>query len=160
MVFSDIQNNDALIDSLAQRVKKGRIHHSYIFVGNRNAPKLEIAKMFFSAIVCESGQKMGCGRCPNCIKIDTLSLIDFTIIRASETAVSKVKSIKDEDIIYLQERLMQSPMDCSYNFAVIENADAMTVRAQNRLLKTLEEPAKNTVMILLVENSEFLIETI
>ena len=43
---------------------------------------------------------------------------------------------------------------------VIKDADTMTLRAQNRLLKTLEEPFEGTVMILLSENRENLLETI
>ena len=44
--------------------------------------------------------------------------------------------------------------------AIIANADTMTVRAQNRLLKTLEEPQGNTVILLLSENKENLLQTI
>ena len=46
------------------------------------------------------------------------------------------------------------------NIAVIKDADTLTVRAQNRLLKTLEEPFEGTVIMLLSENRENLLDTI
>ena len=46
------------------------------------------------------------------------------------------------------------------NIAILEDADTMTVRAQNRFLKTLEEPQPGTVIMLLSENSRMLLPTI
>ena len=56
--------------------------------------------------------------------------------------------------------MSKKPYWGSRNIAIIENADTMTLRAQNRLLKTLEEPPGGTVIILLSENIENLAQTI
>ena len=62
-------------------------------------------------------------------------------------------SIKDENMSALQERLKNKPLG-ERNIAIVEDADTMTLRAQNRILKTLEEPPSGTVIILLSENTE------
>ena len=59
----------------------------------------------------------------------------------------------------LQENLQKKPAG-QRNMAIICNADTMTKRAQNRILKTLEEPTPGTVIILLSENRENLLDTI
>ncbi len=59
----------------------------------------------------------------------------------------------------MQERLKTMPVG-DRNIVIIENSDTMTLRAQNRLLKTLEEPPGQSVIILLSENIENLVQTI
>ena len=68
-------------------------------------------------------------------------------------------SVKDEQILKLQADLKKKT-NGDRHLAIIKDADTMTVRAQNRLLKTLEEPYAGTVIILLSENRENLLETI
>jgi DNA polymerase-3 subunit delta' len=60
----------------------------------------------------------------------------------------------------LQDRLKKKPFAGERNIAIIQDADTMTIRAQNRLLKTLEEPFPGTIIILLANNSESLTKTI
>ena len=68
-------------------------------------------------------------------------------------------SVKDEQIEELQEKLRRKPFG-ERNLAIIKDADTMTARAQNRLLKTLEEPYGAAVIMLLSENTENLLATI
>ena len=68
-------------------------------------------------------------------------------------------SVKDEQISKLQAELQKKPLG-ERNLAVIKDADTMTKRAQNRILKTLEEPYEGTVIFLLSENRENIIDTV
>jgi DNA polymerase-3 subunit delta' len=70
------------------------------------------------------------------------------------------RSIRDEAMENLQNRLQLKPLVGKYNVAIIEDAGTMTTRAQNRLLKTLEEPPGSCVIFLLTENRESLLQTI
>ncbi len=70
------------------------------------------------------------------------------------------RSVKDKVIEELLERLSYKPLTGDMNVAVIDNADTMTERAQNRLLKTLEEPAGKVLIILLTSNEENLLPTV
>ncbi len=69
-------------------------------------------------------------------------------------------SIKDKAVEELIERLYLKPLVGERTVAVIEDSDTMTLRAQNRLLKTLEEPPGGAVLLLLSSNAEHLLPTI
>ncbi|MGI6733689.1 MAG: hypothetical protein ACOX4J_10035 [Anaerovoracaceae bacterium] len=69
-------------------------------------------------------------------------------------------SVKDKAIEELLARLSLKPLVGQRVVAVIRDADTMTIRAQNRLLKTLEEPPGGTVLFLLSSNAEHLLPTI
>lgn len=122
-----------LTERLFQLAKDGKLSHAYIFEG-KNDNKVSIALNFAKAV--------------------TDYQEDIIHIKADG------KSIKDATIEELQGRLIMKPMAGIRNVAVLEDADTMTIRAQNRLLKTLEEPAGNAIIILLSENIENLLPTI
>ena len=69
-------------------------------------------------------------------------------------------SVRDEAIELLIERLKHKPYQGKRNVAIICDADTMTVRAENRLLKTLEEPPVGTIIMILSENVTKLEQTI
>ena len=135
---------------LNSAISNGNISHAYIFEGDYTVDKTGFAMSFVKSVLCPNG---GCGQCAVCRKIDSGNYEDLFII-------SPENSVKDEDIEKLQENLKNKPFAGSRNIAVIENADTMTRWAQNRLLKTLEEPSFGTVIILLADNIENFLPTI
>lgn len=108
--------------------------HAYIIEGMKNGSKGSIALDFAKAIT------------PFREDILTVSIDGL--------------SVKDQSIEALQGRLAMKPLVGDRIVAIIEDADTMTTYAQNRLLKTLEEPAGAAVLILLSENVEHLLPTI
>ena len=158
MNFGIYDENRKLIDRLEQSVKDGRVSHAYLFEGPGNVDKLDFAKSFIKGVLCPpqiSPQARGenCGRCELCEKIDHDNHEDIIYIQKDG------KSIKDSAIIQMQERLKVKPLR-GKNIAIICDSDLMTDRAQNRLLKTLEEPLGDAMIILLSENMENLASTI
>ncbi len=137
-------------ERLNRAIANGNISHAYIFEGDYTVDKTAFAMNFVKSVLCDSG---GCGECAVCRKIDNGNYEDLFII-------SPENSVKDEAIEKLQEKLKNKPFAGSRNIAVIENADTMTRWAQNRLLKTLEEPPCGTVIILLADNIENFLPTI
>ena len=153
MSLSKYQSNKKLIERIASSIKAGRVFHAYIIEGDALSDKENFAKDFCKAIVCLEDPGMACDNCINCRKVDHDNYEDLHFIE------SDGMSVKDEQILNLQAELKKKPVG-SRNMAIIKDADTMTVRAQNRLLKTLEEPFPGTVIILLSENRENLLETI
>lgn len=153
MSFKEIQGNEKLIERLTAAVKANRISHAYIFEGEACLDKKAFARAFVKSILCSVQPGVGCDSCTVCNKISHGNHEDVITIEADGS------SIKDEAIERLQERLRTKPYGAR-NIAVISDADTMTLRAQNRLLKTLEEPSPGTVLILLSENIENLTQTI
>lgn len=123
-----------LKERLYYLARQGTLSHAYIFEGKKDGIKAAFAEEFAKAI--------------------TSFHEDITVIKAEGL------SIKDRDVESIQARLSMKPMSGDRNVAVINDADTMTVRAQNRLLKTLEEPPGESVIILLSENVENLLPTI
>jgi DNA polymerase-3 subunit delta' len=142
------------MDKLLDAIEHGRLFHAYIIEGDAISGKYEYAKSAAMAILCREEPGKGCGRCSICQKVAHENHEDVYHICADEN------SLKDATVAELQENLRHKPTAGDYSVAIIEDADTMTVRAQNRLLKTLEEPNPGTVIFLLSENSDNLLPTI
>ena len=123
-----------LFDLFAHAVKTGTLSHAYILEGTKNSEKEKLAYSLAQKLTPYSE--------------------DITVIG------NDGKTVKDEAVLNLQERLSLKPMVGELNVGIIEDADTMTIRAQNRLLKTLEEPKGGAVIFLLSENRENLLQTI
>lgn len=143
-----------LVSKISQAIIQQNISHAYIIEGDSYTNKVEFAKDFVKAILCRIQPGYGCDQCPTCRKIAHDNYEDMYFAKSDDL------SLKDATISALQENLKTKPTGGERNIAIIENADTMTLRAQNRLLKTLEEPNPGTVIILLSENTENLIQTI
>lgn len=164
------KSDEKLIERISKAIRSGSVSHAYIIEGDSCVDKEDFAKDFLKAICCEKRPGLGCSdgpmdgatvsdageKCLSCRRIDHGNCEDLYIVRAEGATT---KSVKDDAILELQENLKKKPTG-SRNMAIICNADTMTKRAQNRLLKTLEEPTPGTVIILLSENRENLLDTI
>jgi len=153
MNVTHTQGNDKLIERLDRMIRSNRISHAYIFEGSECIDKKAFAENFAKGILCPVNEGDGCGRCGICSKIDHGNHEDVMYVSASG------RSIKDADIAAMQESLKTKPFG-DRHVVIVENADTMTLRAQNRLLKTLEEPPGKSVIIMLSENMESLTPTI
>lgn len=154
MSFKDIAGNEKVIGRMMQALKSGNISHAYILEGDSRVDKLALANDFVKAILCEQKNGDCCDTCISCTKINHGNHEDVIYLTLEGN------SIKDEAVEELQSRIKKKPYVGDRNIVVIEDADTMTLRAQNRLLKTLEEPTSGTVIILLSENTENLVQTI
>ena len=151
--LADWKEDQKLINRISAAIRSGNVSHAYIIEGDTQTDKEKFARDLLKALCCRERPGSGCDVCASCRKIDHDNSEDLYIVRADGI------SVKDKDIALLQENLKTKPTG-ERNMALIANADTMTVRAQNRLLKTLEEPPGNTVILLLSENKENLRETI
>ena len=134
MSLTSIKGNDKIRQILMTAVKEGTISHAYIFEGDAESDKLQLAENFTKAILCQGNNTDCCDSCNSCIKIDHGNHEDVIYCR-SEGGRIRMKESR------LTSRLKKKPYVGSRNIAIIENADTMTLRAQNRLLKTLKNPA-------------------
>ncbi len=160
MSLSDYAAYGDAAEKLARAIKSSKISHAYIFEGAYNIDKKGFAKEFAKAILCPNDRGNGCGVCPVCGRIDSENHEDVHWISADGDANKGNLSIRDEAIVELQRNMMLKPTSGDRNIVVIQGCDGMTTRAQNRFLKSLEEPSEGTVIMLLSENSRNLLPTI
>lgn len=154
MSLRDYGTLTPLTDKISKAVQRGSVSHAYIIEGDRCIDKERFAKDFIKGVLCKDDPGWGCDNCAVCRKIDHDNYEDLYIVRSDDL------SVKDSAIAQLQENLKVKPTGRAGNIAIVDHADSMTLRAQNRLLKTLEEPAPGTLLLLLSENTENLLPTI
>jgi len=154
MSLKDTKGNEKVVERMIRAIKNRSISHAYLLEGNCSINKLALAESFVKAILCKDGEGDSCECCSSCNKLNHGNHEDVIYLAAEGN------SIKDEAVEELQSRLKKKPYVGDRNIVILRDADTMTLRAQNRLLKTLEEPAPGTVLILLSDNMENLTQTI
>ena len=152
--------NDALRSRLCTDILGGKLSHAYIIEGPEGTGKHLIARNIAAALSCicknEDAIPLPCLHCINCRKIMSGISPDVIYIKREEgkaqIGVESVRLVKSDVAIM--------PNDLDYKVYIIEEADKMTVQAQNALLLTLEEPPEYVVFLLLCESADLLLETV
>ena len=166
--------NPKIPELLSSNINNKKVAGSYIFLGPKNLGKTSLAKFFAQALLCVSPQRDGylllpCNNCPSCRQMskssegsdpdpDDLSSVhgDFHLIRKEDDK----KNISIEQIRDFIKTMSLSSFLNSYKIGIIKNAETLNVQSSNALLKTLEEPRKDVVIILIVSNIESIPSTI
>jgi len=152
MTFDQVIGHEQQKDILRRALASGRLAHAYLFSGPDGIGKRLMALALARAIVCH--EQRGCGHCPACRKIDHQNHPDLHVLEPEGNA------IKIEQIRSFQRELNLKPLEAVRKICLIEAADCMTTGASNALLKTLEEPRGDTLLILLTAQPNRLLETI
>ncbi len=152
-MFDKIIGNEQIITTLKKMVKQNRTSHSYLFLGIQGIGKKIIAKEFAKMLLCIEEEKY-CNKCKSCIEFNTNNNPDYIYIEPEEN------KIKIEQIRKLQKSIQEKPIISDKKIYIIDNADLMTKESQNCLLKTLEEPPKYAIIILIGSNEIAFLPTI
>ena len=178
--------NRELMERLDRDIRAGQLSHAYILDGRTGSGRHTIARYICTAIACENrpGQavsraadadQMGffdfdeppppreipadaplpCCVCPACQKVLEDKCPDIHVIGRDGKA-----SIGVEAIRFLRSDVLIPPNDLDTKVYIIEDAETMTVQAQNALLLTLEEPPSYVLFLLLCDGADHLLETI
>ena len=142
LTFDDVCGRDAIVRTLKNQIKSGRIGHSYLFCGTRGTGKTSIAKIFARAVNCEELQDGNpCGKCPSCLAImENANLNVVEMDAASNNGVDDIRSIIDQ--------VSYSPTQGRYRVYIIDEVHMLSTAAFNALLKTLVEPPAYAIFIL------------
>ena len=155
MNWPGIRGHEFPLRFLERALASGRIGHAYLFVGRAQIGKATVARLFLQALYCEAPRSAApCGECRACRRVARGSHPDVHWIEPDGEAV-RIEQIRE-----LQNVLSLKPFEAERKAAVIDGADRMTVPAQNCLLKVLEEPPGETVIILIAANPAALLPTI
>ena len=154
-MLNEIIGNETNKNILINTIKTNQVSHSYIFSGIEGIGKKIIAKQFAKMILCKDQQE-NCKECKSCIEFLTNNNPDFYLLESE----SDSKNIKIEQIREIQRKIQEKPIISNKKVYIIDNADTMTVEAQNCLLKTLEEPPEYIVIILISSNENNFLSTI
>jgi len=125
---------------------QGRMPHGLLLTGQPGVGKAALAEYLARQLLCGalSADGVPCGRCAGCLQYAAGTHPDFFRVEPAEDAtVIKVDQVRE-----LAEKLSFSSQHGGFKVALLTPADAMNINAANCLLKTLEEPSDNTVLLL------------
>ncbi|MBN2687276.1 MAG: DNA polymerase III subunit delta', partial [Deltaproteobacteria bacterium] len=154
MSFNDIYNQEQQKAVLQRAMETDRIAHAYLFHGMEGVGKKTAARVFAKALNCRNGSIDSCDECPSCVKIDHGTHPDVIIV------APKGAFIKIEDIRNIHSQSQFRPFEGEKRVFIMENADRMNEPSANALLKTLEEPNRSNILILVTSRPDLLPITI
>ena len=152
--FSKIFGNENLKNEICGFAEKNAFPNSLIISGPEGSGKHTFARLIAMFLACGAESKP-CLTCNNCRKISENISPDVTVIDSGDK-----KSIGVDAVRLIKDGAYVKPNDLDCKVYIINNADTMTVQAQNALLKLFEEPPENVYFILLCVSSAGLLATV
>ena len=151
--FDEVVGQDAIVRSLANALRSGKIGHAYLLAGTRGVGKTTVARIFARALRCEhlTEKANPCGECPCCLE----GINDFNIIEvdgASHNSVDEIRALID-NVYYL-------PTTGTRKVYIVDEVHMLTKSAFNAFLKTLEAPPAHVVFIFATTLPEKLLGTV
>lgn len=154
----DMIGHEWAVDALRAHLRPDAMRHAFLFCGPQGVGRRTLALRFAMALSCERFDPMQrpCGSCRACRQINGMAHPDLSVVQAEETGML----VKIEQVLDLQHTLSLSPYTARYRVALLLNFDQASIGAMNAMLKTLEEPGPQVVILLTAENPEMLLPTI
>ena len=154
--FKDIIGNDMIKDHFKKAIENNKISHAYILTGEAGTGRKSIANAFSMALLCEKGGKEPCMVCHSCKQVLSGNHPDLIYVKHEKPNSIGVDDIREQ----INDTIMIRPYSSYYKIYIVDEAEKMTVQAQNALLKTIEEPPSYAVIILITTNQEAFLPTI
>ena len=155
MSFDTVVGQQALVTTLKNAVKTGKLAHAYLFCGARGVGKTTCARIFAKAINCGHPTPEGeaCGECESCKSfIEQRSYNIFELDAASNNSVENIKALMEQTRI--------PPQVGKYKVFIIDEVHMLSTAAFNAFLKTLEEPPAHVIFILATTEKHKILPTI
>ncbi|MBI5779179.1 MAG: DNA polymerase III subunit delta' [Planctomycetes bacterium] len=160
MFFNDIIGQPAAVNTFRQVLESNRLSHAYILTGPSGTGKFRFAKTLAKVLMCETKNtdwtQKGNDSCRACKWIDKNCHPNLRITEVEKGS----KEIKIEAVREIEKELMLMPFSRTHRVFIVNQAERMSEEAFNAFLKTLEEPVKDTVIILVASNLASLPQTV
>jgi DNA polymerase-3 subunit delta' len=154
MNFESFIGNERIKEHLHTALKSNRLPQAYIFYGPEGIGKASMALLLAKALNCSSFNGDICDKCNSCYKIEKRIHPDVQIFHPEG------KEISIEQMRYLSNQINLKPFEGKFKVYIIDPAEQMSIEAANALLKTLEEPPANSLIILIATHLSALLPTI
>jgi DNA polymerase-3 subunit delta' len=184
--YEGVAGNHTLLAGLLRDVRDNRLNHAYILDGPQGSGKHTVARWLSAAIACDNrpGRELAqtdsqseqmslfeefpapprvippdaplpCGVCPACRKVLEGNSPDIRLVGREGKASLGVEAVR-----FLRQDVLIPPGELDRKIYILEDAETMTVQAQNALLLTLEEPPPYVLFLLLCNGVNALLETV
>lgn len=181
-LFRKVEGQERAEELIGGAYAVGRLAHAYLFAGPSGVGRLTAAQELAAAWMCGEEDGGYCGSCRDCRRIFafehpdvryTLPVMASTtpeeeaglFRKRAEDGITPVRlqgntRISIEQVRTMEERLSRKAFEGRGHFEIVLDADSMGVEAANAMLKTLEEPPSDTVIVLISSRWSALLPTI
>lgn len=153
MELNHIYKKTQLHKVIASDINAGMLSHCYLLSGIDEVVVNSFAYLVAKEIYCKESDSP-CDRCISCNKVNHSNMVDLITYPKGD------KGLMVDDINEIVSDCYIRPVESEYKIYILKNFDECTVQAQNKILKTLEEPPKNVVFILTTTNVGLVLPTI
>ncbi len=154
--FEEILGNEMVKDHFKKAIANHKISHAYILTGEAGMGRKSIANAFAMTLLCEKGGSEPCMTCHSCKQVMSGNHPDLIYVKHEKPGSIGVDDVREQ----INDTIMIRPYSSYYKIYIVDEAEKMTVQAQNALLKTIEEPPSYAVIILITTNQEAFLPTI
>ena len=151
-VFRDVISQPEAVSELLRELNAAKeINHAWLFTGPPGSGRSQMAFAFAAALVCPEG---GCAECNACQMVSVGNHPDVQVLNTERVQISI------DEVSQFIEKSEQMPALANYRIMIVEDADRMSERTSNLLLKSLEEPPRGTIWMLCAPSESDLLPTI
>lgn len=154
--FNDIIGHDTIKEHLKKAIESDHVSHAYILTGETGMGRKSLANAFAMTLLCEKGKSEPCMECHACKQVMSSNHPDLIFVGHEKPGSIGVDDIREQ----INDTIMIRPYSSYYKIYIVDEAEKMTVQAQNALLKTIEEPPAYAIIMLLTTNQEAFLTTI
>lgn len=154
MRFSDCLGHDRSLSIIKEHLANSCFSGAYIFSGPEGIGKKMVAKIIAQQLNCMGQVNRPCGSCSCCLKIQKEQYPDLHMIQNGQS------QIKIEDIRGILRQANFRPYEGRLKVFIVDNAHKLNSEAANSLLKVLEEPPKDVLIILITHKPQNIIKTV
>ncbi|MCS7268812.1 MAG: DNA polymerase III subunit gamma/tau [Geminicoccaceae bacterium] len=144
--LSELVGQDALVRTVTNAFRTGRIAHAFLLSGIRGVGKTTTARILAKGLNCTGPDGRGgptpepCGVCPSCVAIAEQRALDvIEMDAASQTG--------KDDVLALVQGIQLAPVAARYKVYILDEVHMLSEKAWNALLKTVEEPPPHAKFI-------------
>lgn len=151
MEILEVYRNSNVYDIINKDIKNGMVSHAYLLSSDDGILLEEYSKCIAKQLLCDRDI---CNECSNCLRVNHNTHTDVLFYPKDDA-----KQILTNDILEIISNSYVASIE-GYKIFILNNFDKTPTQAQNKFLKTLEEPPKNVVFLLLSTDVKSVLKTI
>ena len=157
-----VRGHDTVLWQFQRAISEGRLAHAYLLVGPPQVGKRALALNVAQAVNCLQSPGDPCGICQQCRRIALLQHADVLVIGLNDGRGDgpSRREVGIDEVREVQRQASLRPFEGAYRVFIFDGAEHLSEEASNALLKTLEEPPPQVLILLSTSTEEALLPTI